>query len=87
MERLPEDHANARRLADGLAGAPHIRITPAEVDTLLGDSSKALVELGWLPEIGASELCAEMMAADLAAAQQQALLKSLGYPAQIPVEA
>jgi GDPmannose 4,6-dehydratase len=60
---------------------------PAEVDTLLGDSTKALVEFGWLPEIGASELCSEMMAADLAAAQQKALLKSLGYPVPIPVEA
>jgi threonine aldolase len=33
VERLPEDHANARRLADGLAGAPHLRIEPSEVDT------------------------------------------------------
>jgi len=60
---------------------------PAEVDSLLGDSSKALTDLGWLPEIGANELCSEMMAADLAVAQRQALLTSLGYPALIPVEA
>jgi threonine aldolase len=33
VERLPEDHANARRLAAGLAGAPHLSITPSEVDT------------------------------------------------------
>jgi threonine aldolase len=33
VERLPEDHANARRLAEGLAGMPHLRIEPAEVDT------------------------------------------------------
>ena len=60
---------------------------PAEVDTLLGDATKARVELGWMPEIGASELCSEMMAADLASAQRQALLKSLGYPTLIPAEA
>ncbi|WP_173923447.1 GDP-mannose 4,6-dehydratase [Agromyces sp. Marseille-P2726] len=60
---------------------------PTEVDTLLGDASKARHEFGWLPEIGASELCSEMMSVDFAAAEQQALLRSLGYPALIPVEA
>ena len=59
---------------------------PAEVDSLLGDATKARVELGWLPEIGAIELCAEMMAADLDSAKQQAILKSLGYPTLVPVE-
>ena len=33
VERLPDDHANARRLADGLAGLPHLAIDPAEVGT------------------------------------------------------
>ena len=33
VERLPEDHARARRLAEGLAGLPHVRLDPATVDT------------------------------------------------------
>lgn len=38
---------------------------PAEVETLLGDATKAREKLGWLPEITAREICAEMVAADL----------------------
>ena len=49
---------------------------PAEVETLLGDPSKANVELGWLPEITAQEMCLEMVAEDHKAARRLALLKS-----------
>jgi threonine aldolase len=35
VERLAEDHANARRLAEGLAGLPGIKLDPAEIDTNL----------------------------------------------------
>ena len=48
---------------------------PAEVDTLLGDPTKAKEKLGWVPEITAQEMCAEMVREDLKAAQRQALLK------------
>jgi GDPmannose 4,6-dehydratase len=34
---------------------------PAEVDTLLGDPSKAREKLGWVPQITAREMCAEMV--------------------------
>ena len=47
---------------------------PAEVDTLLGDPTKAKEKLGWVPEITAQEMCAEMVREDLKAAQRQALL-------------
>jgi GDPmannose 4,6-dehydratase len=46
---------------------------PTEVDTLLGDASKARRELGWAPRIGVPELVTEMMATDLKAAQLEAL--------------
>lgn len=59
---------------------------PAEVDTLLGDSSAAQADLGWIPSMGARELCAEMVAADLEAAKQMALLKAFGYPALVTAE-
>src|SRR6478735_4717270 len=42
---------------------------PAEVDTLLGDPSKAKKDLGWVPEITVQEMCAEMVAADLSEAK------------------
>jgi GDPmannose 4,6-dehydratase len=46
---------------------------PTEVETLLGDPSRA--KLGWVPEINGQEMCAEMVAADLAVAKSNALLK------------
>ena len=59
---------------------------PAEVETLLGDPAKAKANLGWEPEITAREMCAEMVAADLAAAQRHALLKAHGYDVAVSVE-
>ncbi|MDB2532175.1 GDP-mannose 4,6-dehydratase [Alphaproteobacteria bacterium] len=48
---------------------------PTEVDTLLGDSTKAWCKLGWKPKIKFKELVAEMVSADLARAEQEQLLK------------
>ena len=48
---------------------------PAEVETLLGDPAKAKEKLGWVPEITAQEMCAEMVREDLKAARRQALLR------------
>ncbi len=50
-----------------------------EVDTLLGDASKARLRLGWSPEITAQRLCREMVAHDLREAQRKALLHASGY--------
>ena len=52
---------------------------PAEVETLLGDPTKARTKLGWEPEISVQEMCAEMVAADLETAKRHALLKKHGY--------
>lgn len=70
---------------------PVIRIDPryfrpAEVETLLGDPTKAKTKLGWVPEITAQEMCAEMVAHDLAQAKQHALLKANGYTVNVSVE-
>jgi len=56
---------------------------PAEVETLLGDPTKAKEKLGWVPEITVEQMCAEMVANDLDQARQKALLKEHGY--QVPV--
>jgi GDPmannose 4,6-dehydratase len=59
---------------------------PAEVETLLGDPSKAKKKLGWVPEITAQQMCAEMVAEDLKAARRQALLKQHGLETPYPLE-
>jgi GDPmannose 4,6-dehydratase len=52
---------------------------PTEVETLLGDPTKAKQKLGWVPEITAQEMCKEMVEHDLEQAKQHALLKANGY--------
>jgi GDPmannose 4,6-dehydratase len=59
---------------------------PTEVETLLGDPSKAKQKLGWVPEITAQVMCAEMVAYDLAQAKQHALLKANGFNVNVSVE-
>lgn len=59
---------------------------PAEVETLLGDPTKAKERLGWVPEITAQEMCAEMVQADLVEAKKFALLNASGYGFQTAVE-
>ena len=53
---------------------------PAEVDTLLGDASKARERLGWEPVTTLPELVAEMIDSDLDAARKYALVRGHGYP-------
>ena len=50
---------------------------PTEVETLLGDPSKAKQKLGWVPEITVQEMCAEMVASDLDEAKRHAMLQSI----------
>ena len=52
---------------------------PTEVDTLLGDPSKARDKLGWKPEITFKELVAEMVREDLKSAERDELVKRHGY--------
>jgi GDPmannose 4,6-dehydratase len=56
---------------------------PTEVETLLGDPSKAKAKLGWVPEITAQEMCKEMIANDLAQARQHALLRVHGFDVSV----
>lgn len=56
---------------------------PAEVETLLGDPSKAKEDLGWVPQISLDDLVKEMVASDLVAAKRNALLRQHGF--EIPV--
>jgi GDPmannose 4,6-dehydratase len=65
-------------------GAVVVRIDPryfrpAEVETLLGDPTKARDKLGWTPTTTLEELVAEMVAADKEEAAKEALLRRKGF--------
>ncbi len=76
---------------DELSGKVIVRVDPryfrpTEVETLLGDPSKAKRELGWEPTIGIEELCKEMMAHDLAQARQEQVVRAHGFAVATPRE-
>jgi GDPmannose 4,6-dehydratase len=52
---------------------------PAEVDSLVGDATKARIKLGWNPRVSFQELVREMVTADLQAAERDQLVKASGY--------
>ena len=69
---------------DAATGKPIVAIDPryfrpAEVDTLLGDASKARRKLGWEPQIGFEQLVAEMVAADLKEAEKDTYVRKKGF--------
>ncbi len=59
---------------------------PTEVETLLGDPSKAKQKLGWVPDITLDQMIAEMAAADLEEAKKHALLKKNGFDVNVSLE-
>lgn len=83
VESIVGDKAPALRTGQVIVCVDPRYFRPAEVATLLGDSSKARSKLGWVPEISVQQMCAEMVAADLKIAQRHALLKQHGY--ELPV--
>ncbi len=50
---------------------------PTEVETLLGDPTKAREKLGWTPKVNFRELVAEMVREDLKSAERDELVKSM----------
>lgn len=79
VESVVGDKAPFLSVGDVVVAVDPRYFRPAEVETLLGDPSKARRELGWRPETTAREMCAEMVAADLAEARRLALLREHGY--------
>ena len=59
---------------------------PTEVETLLGDPTKAKEKLGWVPEITLDQMIVEMVVNDLDQAKQHALLKNHGYDVSVGKE-
>jgi GDPmannose 4,6-dehydratase len=69
---------------DTVSGKTLVRVDPryfrpTEVETLLGDPSKAKAKLGWVAEVGFPELVADMVAADLELAKRDAMVAKEGY--------
>ena len=86
VQSVEGDKAPAVKPGDVLVQVDPRYFRPAEVETLLGDPSKAKAALGWVPEITLAEMCAEMVAEDLNASQRHALLKTHGHDIPVSVE-
>lgn len=84
--KIEGDKAPALKVGDVIVAVDPRYFRPAEVDTLLGDPTKAKEVLGWVPEITVQEMCAEMVAEDLKEAQRFALLKAHGHDVSVSLE-
>ena len=73
------DKAPALKVGDVIMQIDPHYYRPTEVETLLGDPSKAKQKLGWVPETTLDQMIEEMVANDLERAKQHALLKKHGY--------
>jgi len=80
------DKAPAIKVGDVIVQIDPRYYRPAEVETLLGDPSKAKEKLGWTPEVTLDEMISEMVANDLDQARQHALLKNHGYTVSVGKE-
>jgi GDPmannose 4,6-dehydratase len=86
IDRVTGDKAPALKPGQIIVRVDPRYFRPTEVETLLGDPSKANDKLGWAPVITVQQMCAEMVAADLSEAQRSALLKSHGYMVNVSIE-
>ena len=80
------DNAPGIKVGDIIVRVDPRYFRPTEVETLLGDASRARTELGWEPEITAQQMCAEMVISDLQDAKKNALLARHGYDISIERE-
>ena len=86
IEAIEGENAPALKVNDTIVAVDPRYFRPAEVETLLGDPTKAKKELGWEPEITVEEMCAEMIKEDLHDAKRHALLKLTGYSMPVSIE-
>ena len=78
--------APALKVGDVIVRVDPRYFRPAEVETLLGDPTKAKEKLGWVPEITVEQMCAEMVAGDLDTAKRHALLEAHGHHVSVSKE-
>jgi GDPmannose 4,6-dehydratase len=79
VKSISGDKAPALKVGDLVLQIDPHYYRPTEVETLLGDPSKAKQKLGWVPEITLDQMIEEMVAYDLDQAKQHALLRKFGY--------
>jgi len=80
------DMAPALKVGDVVVQIDPRYYRPTEVETLLGDPTKAKEKLGWVPEITLDQMIVEMVANDLDQAKQHALLQKHGYSVTVGKE-
>ena len=86
VNAISGDKAPALNVGDIVVRVDPRYFRPAEVETLLGDPTKAKEKLGWVPEITVPEMCAEMVAEDLKVAQRHAFLRAHGHDVPVSME-
>jgi len=86
VQSITGSNANALKVGDVVIKIDPRYFRPTEVETLLGDPSKAKNKLGWVPEITAQEMCREMVAHDLSEAKQNVLLNANGFDVKVAIE-
>jgi GDPmannose 4,6-dehydratase len=86
VESIQGDKAPALKAGDKIVAVDPRYFRPAEVETLLGDPTKAREKLGWVPEITLAEMVREMVAYDLEQARSHALLNKHGYKVTVSRE-
>jgi GDPmannose 4,6-dehydratase len=86
VDHIEGDQASHVNVGDTILRIDPRYFRPSEVETLLGDPSKAKSVLGWEPQISTHEMCVEMVAEDLRIAKQSALLREHGYNAALSTE-
>jgi GDPmannose 4,6-dehydratase len=80
------DSAPALKVGDIIVRVDPRYFRPTEVETLLGDPTKAKERLGWVPEITVQQMCEEMVAEDLKVAKRHAFLKANGHVVSVSKE-
>ena len=86
VAKIEGDKASALKVGDVIVQIDPHYYRPTEVETLLGDPTKAKEKLGWVPEITLDQMISEMVAYDLEKAKQHALLKKHGYEVAVGKE-
>ena len=86
VSKIEGDKAPEIKVGDVIVKIDPRYYRPTEVETLLGDPTKAKEKLGWVPVITLDQMIEEMVENDLDQAEQHALLKKHGYTVTVGKE-
>jgi GDPmannose 4,6-dehydratase len=86
VEAIEGNKAPGLKIGQNIIAIDPRYFRPAEVETLLGDPTRAKEKLGWVPQITLQEMIVEMVAHDLEQSKKHALLKKQGYNVSITRE-